>query len=241
MDVFLEDSGQDPHRCVLSRLGLARPVLAVNTEEFIAEVSELSRQHIRYITIRRQQVMRFGEDLIKDVLSEVGIRISSLGFTGGFTGALGMSFDKSLEDARIAFRMAAAIDAQAVVVLPGHQGLHTYRHAERTVQEGIEHCRHLAVLNKVNLLVAANSVLGCQRDNFRPRMCPVLWTQQFCAPELRTMFVVRDGDRLPAGWREILAQGGCLRICHKCHSYAEHTDLLARILSFLGRRSQQYA
>lgn len=241
MDVFLEDSGLDPHRCVLNRLGIARPLLANNPEEFVAEVSELSQQHVRYITIRRQQVRRLGEDLIREVLSDAGISVSSLGFVGGFTGALGMSYDKSLEDARIAFSMATEIGAQSLVVLPGHQGLHTYRHAERTVQEGLEFCRHLAVVSKVNLLVAANSVLGCQRDNFRPRMCPVLWTQQFCTPELRTLFVVRSGDRLPPGWREILAQGGCLRLCHKCHAYTEHTDLLARILSFLGRRSRQLA
>lgn len=238
MDVFLEDSGSTAgNPGVLSRLAVARPLRAANPEELLNEVFEFRRQGIRYATVRRQQVFRIGEDVLKDVFSDFGIQISSIGFAGGFTGTLGMTYDDVLADAYSAIRTAHDVGARSLVLVTGHQGLHIYNHAEKTVQEGIEICRQIAVEYGVRLLIAANSVLGCRRDNFRPRTCPLAWTQQFCGPELQTMIVVRAGERLPDGWRNVIAGGGCLRICHKCESYPEHTDLLNRILSFLSRRT----
>ncbi len=239
MDVFLEDSGNTAGKPgVLSRLAIARPLRAGNPEELLHEVFEIRQQGIRYVTVRRQQVFRIGEDVLKDVFSDFGIQISSIGFAGGFTGTLGMTYANVIADAHSAIRMAHDVGARSLVLVTGHQGLHIYNHAERTVQEGIEICRRLAMDYRIRLLVAANSVLGCRRDNFRPRTCPLLWTQQFCGPELQTMIVVRAGERLPDGWRGVIASGGCLRICHKCESYPEHTDLLNRIISFLSRRNE---
>lgn len=240
MDVFLEDSSESRAFPVLARLALANPLQAISLEALIVEARQLERRHVRYVTVRRQQVMRIGEYSIREILHDHGISVSCLGFAGGFTGALGQSFAGAISDVGRAAAMAEKLDARSIIVVPGNRGLHTYRHAERIVRDGLDRCAAMAERVGVRVMVPTDTVFAGRQDCFRPSSCAVEWISQFGSETIRPMIVIRGSQgrwRLPPGWRESLADGGCIRICHRSDHYSDNTLLLQRILAFLNRRN----
>ena len=238
MDVFLEQDSEWAKPSVLARIAVSMPLRSLTVEGLIAESERLERDGIRYVSIRRQQVLRIGEHSLRHVLSDAGISVSCLGFAGGFTGALGMSYDRAIDDVRRAADQAADLGARFLVVVPGEQGLHTYNHAERTVRMGLSDVVYYANERKVQFLVPNDTVFGCLRDVFRARGCLLHWVERMGSPTIRPLIIVRGQTiscRLPPGWRESLATGGCLRICHRCKNYEENARLLRGILTFLAR------
>lgn len=244
MDVFLEDQGIWPGESPLVSLAVARPLKAFTCEELIAEASALSRQHVRYVAVRRQQAKVIGEELVREVLSDSGISVSTVGFAGGFTGALGMSFRAALADVRRGIDTARTLNAKSLVVVPGERGLHTYRHAERTVKDGLSLCGDLAAGSGIRLLVPTDTVLAGPSDCFRPKDCPLKWLQNINTSQLHPMIVVRGTTgawRLPRGWRNGLAAGGCIRICNRCKTYDENARLMNGIIRFLNQKKPHNA
>ncbi len=240
MDVFLEDSSETRTSPVLARLALANPLQATSLEALIVEARQLERRHVRYVTVRRQQVLRIGEYSIREILSDHGIAVSCLGFAGGFTGVLGQSFAGAISDVGRATAMAENLEARSIIVVPGNRGLHTYRHAERIVRDGLDKCAAMAERAGVRVMVPTDTVFAGGHDCFRPANCVVEWISQFGTSTIRPMIVIRGSQgrwRLPSGWRESLANGGCIRICHRSDNYSDNTLLLQRILAFLSRRN----
>lgn len=240
MDVFLEQETDWAKPSVVARIAVSMPLRSNTVESLVVEAEELNRRGIRYVSLRRQQVLLFGEHLLQDVLADSGISISCLGFAGGFTGSLGMSYERAIDDVHKAADLAAELGAKFLVVVPGEQGLHTYNHAERTVRMGLNEVLYHLDQHQLRLLVPNDSVLGCVRDVFRTRDCPVNWVERLGSDMIRPLIVVRGRTiacRLPDGWRESLASGACLRVCHRCRNYAENALLLTRILNFLARNN----
>jgi len=238
MDVFLEQDSEWVKPSVVARIAVSMPVQACTADDLIAEAEQFHRRGIRYVSIRRQQVLRIGEHTLNDVLADSGISVNCLGYAGGFTGSLGMSFDHAIDDVRRATDLAAELGARFLVVVPGEQGLHTYNHAERTVRMGLTDVLYHADQRQVQLLVPTDTVLGGLRDVFRTRECPLNWVEALGSSVIRPMIVVRGQTiacRLPRGWRESLNSGGYLRVCHRCRNYEENTRLLMGILAFLAR------
>jgi hypothetical protein len=204
----------------------------------ITEAETLSASGMRYVSIRRQQVRRIGEHSILEVLGDFGIGISSLGFAGGFTGTMGQTFEHAADDVRRATDIASQLNARFLVVLPGNQGLHTYNHAERTVRLAMMDLQYIAERHNVQYLLPTDTVLGCEKDAFRPRGCSLQWLRRFGSDVIRPLIMVRGTTascKLPDGWRESLGDGGCLRVCDRCNNYEQNARLLKNILSFLTR------
>lgn len=240
MDVFLEQVPGRTRRPLISQIGVSHPLRATSIDALMPEIEQLTEHRIRYVTLRRQQLLQLGEHTLQDVLSDAGISVSCVGFAGGFTGSLGLTFDQSLEDTRKAIEAAADLDARFLVLLPGEQGLHTYNHAERSIRIGLTNALYHARRRRIRLLVPTDTVLGHQKDHFRPRLCPLTWVERMKSDWIRPMIVVRGRNgtcHLPEGWRQSLAQGGCLRICHRCKNYERNSRILNRLLSFLSRNS----
>lgn len=238
MDVFLEDSLPTADMPLLSRLAVAHPLQAASVEDLVAEAQRLSSNHIRYVAVRRQQIRWIGEHALREILDDHGLTVSSLGFAGGFTGALGLSFQMAVADVQRAMHLALELGATSVVIVPGGRGLHTYRHAERTIRDGLCRCADLAIDCRLKLLVPTDTVLAGTRDCFRPRRCLLEWLKQEQLDTIYPMIVVRGRAgawRLPRGWRAGLADGGCIRICHRCESYQQNAQLLQGIISYLHR------
>ena len=238
MDVFLEQETEWAKPSVVSRIAVSMPLRSESVDDLICEAEQLHRRGIGYVSVRRQQVLRIGEHTLHDVLADSGISVSCLGFAGGFTGALGMSYESAIDDVRRAADLAADLDARFLVIVPGEQGLHTYNHAEKTVRMGLTDALYHADQRRVQLLIPNDTVLGCLRDVFRPKVCPLNWVAQLGSHAIRPLIIIRGETiscRLPKGWRESLASGGCLRVCHRCHNYEQNARLLAGILTFLAR------
>ena len=240
MDVFLEDDPALPGLPLISRISVAYPLQSDSAEGLIREAEQLHQRGIRYVCVRRQQILFIGEHVIHDILADAGITVSCLGFAGGFTGSLGMSFEAATRDARRSIDLAADLGARSVVIVPGEQGLHTYRHAEKTIRLGLMDVAQYASQRHIRLLIPTDTVLISPNDCFRPRECPLTWLDGMGSPLIRPLIVVRGKSfacRLPTGWRESLAAGGSLRICHRCERYDENAQLVARVLTFISRSS----
>ncbi|MCA9036398.1 MAG: TIM barrel protein [Planctomycetaceae bacterium] len=238
MDVFLEDLPSKTGVSVLSRLSVARPLQARSFEELATEAVSLERHGIRFVAVRRQQAHLIGELAIREVLDDHGISVSCLGFAGGFTGAIWPSFDDAVADVQRAVETASLLNAASIIVLPGNRGLHTYNHAERIVRDGLLRSAVLVADSGIRLFVPTDTLLTDSRDCFRTSRCLVEWIGQLRFRSIRPMIVVRGSKgawRLPDGWRECLANGGCLRICHRCESYEQNARLLNGIIRFLQR------
>ncbi len=238
MDVFLDDDPALPCLPLLARISVAFPLQSDSAESLIQEAKHLHRRGIRYVCVRRQQILFIGEHAIHDILADAGITVSCLGFAGGFTGSLGMSFEAATRDARRSIDVAADLGARSVVIVPGEQGLHTYRHAEKTIRLGLMDVAQYASQRQIRLLIPTDTVLVSPNDCFRPRQCPLSWLDGMENPLIRPLIVVRGRSfacRLPAGWRESLAAGGSLRICHRCACYDENAQQVARVLTLIAR------
>lgn len=243
MDVFLEDKpDRSGPTALLDRLSVAPPLQAVTREELMAEASAFESRQIRYVGVRRQQIRRIGGHLIRHVLEEHGISVRCIGFAGGFTGSLGRSYPDAVTDARNAIRLASELHASSVVIVPGERGKHTYRHAERTVRDGLYECLALAESSRIRLLVPTDTILPGTNDCFRPRLCPLEWIEQLRCPTIRPMIVVRESTNivdLPQDWQRSLDNGAFLRICNRSPGYERKTRLVRRILDNLVRSALQ--
>ncbi|MEJ7591658.1 MAG: TIM barrel protein [Planctomycetaceae bacterium] len=238
MDVFLDDHPALPCLPLVSRISVAYPLQSDSAEGLIREAEQLHQRGIRYVCVRRQQILFIGEHVIHDILADAGIQVSCIGFAGGFTGSLGMSFDAATRDARRSIDLAADLGARSVVIVPGEQGLHTYSHAEKTIRLGLMDVAQYASQRHIRLLIPTDTVLVSPKDCFRPRECALSWLDGMGNPLIRPLIVVRGKSfacRLPSGWRESLAAGGSLRICHRCECYDENSQLVARVLTFIAR------
>ncbi len=235
MDVFLEDQHSLP---LVARIAVAYPLRSISAEGMICEAEQLHHRGVRYVCVRRQQILFIGEHVIHDILADAGITVSCLGFAGGFTGSMGMSFESATNDARRSIDLAADLGAHAVVIVPGEQGLHTYRHAEKTIRMGLRSVAQYATQKRIRLLIPTDTVLAGPSDFFKPKGCPLNWLDGMDHSFIKPLIVVRGKSfacRLPAGWREALAAGGSLRICHRCERYDENAQLVARVLTFIAR------
>ena len=138
MDVFLESTAKLSGCQTAMRVATASPIKSRTVESLVSEVQQLQDRSVRYVSIRRQQVLALGAQRLLDVLGEAGIGVSSLGYTGGFTGSLQRSFEHSVEDAAQAVELAIELSARSLIVLPGSQALHTRRHAEQCIRMGLQ-------------------------------------------------------------------------------------------------------
>lgn len=103
------------------------------------------------IGLWRRKLVDFGEDQGIALLLDSGLEVSNLLWAGGFTGSSGLSFQDSIEDAREAIRLGAAVCAKCVVIYPGGRNYHIQRQAWRLLEEALEKLLPLAELLNVKL------------------------------------------------------------------------------------------
>jgi sugar phosphate isomerase/epimerase len=104
---------------------------------FEQDVEQYSRLGLGGIGVWRQKLSDFGEDAGTDLLRDRGLKVSNLLWAGGFTGSDGRSFRESVDDALEAVRLAAALEADCLVLYSGARGGHTFNHARRLLDDAL--------------------------------------------------------------------------------------------------------
>lgn len=96
-----------------------------------------------------------------DRVRQSGLRVSSLGWCGGFTGSGGHSFPDAMRDARRKLRIARMVRAGALIVIPGTQFTHIRSHAMRLAMQAVTELCEAAADSQVRIaLQPMDSLFG---------------------------------------------------------------------------------
>ena len=86
---------------------------------FEEDVQNYADAGIEAMAVWRQKLSDFGEEKGIELISECGLRVSSLLWAGGFTGSDGRSHKESIEDAHDAIRLATSLGTDSLIVYSG--------------------------------------------------------------------------------------------------------------------------
>jgi len=89
------------------------------------------------IAVWRQKLSDFGEEKGAELITECGLKVSSLLWAGGFTGSDGQSFKESVKDAHGAIDLAGMLGADGLIVHSGSRAGHTHNHARRLLKNAL--------------------------------------------------------------------------------------------------------
>lgn len=118
---------------------------------FEQDVQNYSAAGIPALGIWRQKLGDCGEAKGIRLLSECGMKVSSLHWAGGFTGSDGHTHSESIEDAREAIRLSRRLNAGCLVLHSGARGVHTHNHARRLFRSALDRLLPLAESEEMTL------------------------------------------------------------------------------------------
>lgn len=101
---------------------------------FEEDVEQYRKAGFSKIGVWRQKISDFGEERGAELLRDSGLGVSNLLWAGGFTGSDGRTYRDAVEDGRDAILLAAALEADCLVVYTGARAGHTNKHARRLVE-----------------------------------------------------------------------------------------------------------
>ena len=111
---------------------------------FCQDVVRYASEGINQIGIWRTKMEDFDRDEAIDLLFEMKMKVSSIHWAGGFTGADGRKFVDAVDDGIGAVQLAAQVGADCLIVHPGAQNGHTDRHARRIFRSAIDNLAQAA-------------------------------------------------------------------------------------------------
>ena len=153
------------------------------------EVSRLVEHGYDAIAAWRPKVSDVGVAVAAATVAAAGVRVSSLQWTGGFTGGDGRSFDESIDDACDAIEMAEGLAAPVLVVHSGCRGGHTRSHATRLLCQALELLAPRAARAGVSLAVKPMHPAAAAGCSFVTRLAEALdLVERFDAPAVRLAF-----------------------------------------------------
>ncbi len=141
------------------------------------------------IGVWRQKVADHGEEQAVDLIAESGLRVTNVGWCGGFTGSDGRSLEESVQDAVHALRLAGALGAGCLVVYPGGRNNHIVSHAERLLRLAVEQLLDFAADVEVVLAIEPMHP-ACAGDwTFLTELeATVAFLERFNSPFLKLVF-----------------------------------------------------
>ena len=105
------------------------------------------------ISVWLQKLTDFGEENGIDLLAASSLQVSSMLWSGGFTGSDGCSFRESIKETIRALRLSAAVEAGCLVIYTGGRNNHTVRHASRLVRTALDELLPIAEVVEVPLAI----------------------------------------------------------------------------------------
>ncbi len=104
---------------------------------FLEDVQRYRQAGFSALAAWRPKLVDFGEERSAELLQDSGLRVSSLNWAGGFTGANGYSFNEAVHDVRETIRTASRLGAPVVTIVSGAKLGHIQPHATRLLVEGL--------------------------------------------------------------------------------------------------------
>lgn len=120
---------------------------------FEEDVQNYSAAGISAIGVWREKIADFGEERGSELLAEHGLQVSALLWAGGFTGSEGRTYKESVQDAREALRLAAALETDCLIVYSGARSGHTHNHARRLLRGALQDLLPIAEEFGVNMAI----------------------------------------------------------------------------------------
>lgn len=235
-DEFPTDRNQQKNSQLL--LSTSELLNASDLESLTAELRQLRQRRKNLVSIRRRNAYRIGEDNLRDLLQDFGMRVCTVGFAGGFTGTLDRTYRQAVDDTRRAIECTAKLGARGVVVVTGSRGFHTYNHSERTIRDGLHDCLDDALRHRIDMVVPLNAIFGHKKDVFVVRdQNPLDWVDSFDSHRIRALMVMRGSKpwgRMPACWQRCLRSGGILRASRRCRITLGRHTISRRIVNQLS-------
>ena len=127
--------------------------LTTSRWELPEEIARLADHGFDRLSLWRAKLSDIGPAAAASLLTDAGMRVSSLQWAGGFTGGDGRTFAESIEDAAEAIETAATVGAPTLVIHSGCRGGHTRPHARRLLVQALTTLAPLAGAAGVTLAV----------------------------------------------------------------------------------------
>src|ERR671912_393754 len=83
---------------------------------FEEDVHHYAEAGIPAISVWREKLADFGEDRGVELIKDSGLQVAALQWAGGFTGSDGRTYKESVQDAREAIQLAAALNSNCLIV-----------------------------------------------------------------------------------------------------------------------------
>lgn len=132
--------------------------------DFDQDIQEYAntKYDIDAVGVWRQKVEDYGTDAAIDLITESGIGVSSLMWTGGFTGSAVYSYEEAIADGIEAIRLASALGAECLIAYTGPRAGHTHNHARRLAARALG--RLADVANDYDVTIAVEPTRCCVAD-----------------------------------------------------------------------------
>jgi sugar phosphate isomerase/epimerase len=161
------------------------------------EIEHYQEAGYRAIGVWRQKLSDSDEDRAVDLLVDSELAVSNLLWAGGFTGSDGRTLEESIDDARDALRLAAALRAGCLVVYSGGRNNHTFRHAGRLLRTALDELLPLAEAVEVPLAIEPMHAACAAEWTFLTELAPALeLIEQTASPWLK---LALDTYHFPCG------------------------------------------
>jgi sugar phosphate isomerase/epimerase len=145
----------------MSRLAVSE--LSTYRWTFEEDVQHYKNHGFRAIGVWRPKLSECGEAKGAELLSEFGMKASSLNWAGGFTGHDGRTFRDAIVDGLDAIDVAAELGADCLVVLAGSRSGHTRNHAKRILTQALTELAEAAQAVGIQLAIEPMHV-GCAHE-----------------------------------------------------------------------------
>ena len=117
---------------------LAMSELTTLRWSFERDLREFQSAGFGSIGVWRTKISDYDEDEGAKLLADSNLSVSSLAWTGGFTGSEGRTHEESITDAKEAIRLAARLGTDCLIVYAGGRGGHTNNHAYRLLRTALD-------------------------------------------------------------------------------------------------------
>jgi sugar phosphate isomerase/epimerase len=141
---------------------------------FEQDIEHYQEAGYRAIGVWRQKLSDGDQDRAIDLLADSELVVSNLLWAGGFTGSDGRTLEESIDDARDALRLAAAMRAGCLVVYSGGRNNHTFRHASRLLRTALDELLPFAEAVEVPLAIEPMHAACAAEWTFLTDLAPVL-------------------------------------------------------------------